>query len=347
MALLFRDEKIILPFQGAVSVPTSAAPPRADCNAWGFPSYLPSLEEILEAHRARLEDDLDVPTYSDVLERSRTFASADCAEAMGATLGVSALLNGLRGSLVASTASLDAVAAVRERLRRSVRRSWSRDAVKRGVLRARAGDADGAVACYEEALRIDPDDPDALVARGAALANALDLQKAFEDLSRAADLDPGHANAAKYLKAVIDKAERSGIRLRRPAAVVQKDEGVLGHEGPAAAPGPRPAAEEEKVQGLEDREGGESSSSSGGGSSSTTRKGSSGERRRKTAAKSMDASAALDVLAAYYSKKKTASKEEERKRRRSSRSRSRSPGRKHKHKRATKKRKKRGSGKSR
>lgn len=49
---------------------------------------------------------------------------------------------------------------------------------RRGVMHAKAGDLAGAVPCYDQALQLDASNADALVARGAALANRRDWQRA-------------------------------------------------------------------------------------------------------------------------------------------------------------------------
>jgi hypothetical protein len=52
--------------------------------------------------------------------------------------------------------------------------------------------------------------------RGAASANALQLLDASQDLQRALQLAPEHANAGRYLAAVRARAKREGISLSPP-----------------------------------------------------------------------------------------------------------------------------------
>ncbi len=49
---------------------------------------------------------------------------------------------------------------------------------RQGVALAKAGDLEAAVPYYDQALRLDPSNADALVARGAALANRQQWQRA-------------------------------------------------------------------------------------------------------------------------------------------------------------------------
>lgn len=141
---------------------------------------------------------------------------------------------------------------IRSRLRQHVRSAWSQEALKRGVLCAKGGDVEQALSCYSQvhllvtecfsavmelkfdlfqvktrlhavhrlflyimqALDLNDCNTDALVARGAALANTQQWQRASDDLERALQLHPGHQNAIAYLSAVKVKAASCGIVLR-------------------------------------------------------------------------------------------------------------------------------------
>ncbi len=62
-----------------------------------------------------------------------------------------------------------------------------------------AGDYDEARRCYSKALELQPGNVDALVARGAALANQRDFPPAASDLRHALSLDPNNKNAARLV----------------------------------------------------------------------------------------------------------------------------------------------------
>lgn len=98
-----------------------------------------------------------------------------------------------------------------------------------------------------QALELDERNTDALVARGAALANAHDFQRASDDLENALQLQPDHRNAAAYLQAVQGRAAERGVALRpRSAAApagVAGDAPASAAEGAAAAPAAAAAAE--------------------------------------------------------------------------------------------------------
>lgn len=53
--------------------------------------------------------------------------------------------------------------------------------------------------CLNKALQIDPDNLDALVARGCLFANTNNLPKAAEDFEKVLAIDTNHVNARKYM----------------------------------------------------------------------------------------------------------------------------------------------------
>lgn len=69
----------------------------------------------------------------------------------------------------------------------------------RGIALAEAGEADAAVADFDEALRLNPTYTDALVNRGAAKLQAGRLEAALADLVRAARTQPGHPQVGRLL----------------------------------------------------------------------------------------------------------------------------------------------------
>lgn len=103
------------------------------------------------------------------------------------------------------------------------RMRWCR--VHAGVKHARDGDDVTAMKYYDEALRVDPDNVEGLVARGALYGSTGRLGDAESDLARAASLQPDHTNARKYLEAV---QERTRGKNRSPSPPVS-DGGVRTH----------------------------------------------------------------------------------------------------------------------
>lgn len=97
---------------------------------------------------------------------------------MAEALGVADLHKGLRGSLLAPPPDDGAVQAARTALRGALKAAWSQEALRQGVALAKAGDLAGALPCYDQALQLDGGNADALVARGAALANRQQWQRA-------------------------------------------------------------------------------------------------------------------------------------------------------------------------
>jgi len=74
----------------------------------------------------------------------------------------------------------------------------------RGILEyARRGDFAGAIADFTTALKLSPDNVDALLHRGVAYGANGDFDKSFADLDRAIDLSPGSAKAY-YYRGVLD-----------------------------------------------------------------------------------------------------------------------------------------------
>eukprot|EP00617_Octactis_speculum_P010394 CAMPEP_0185796954 /NCGR_PEP_ID=MMETSP1174-20130828/161356_1 /TAXON_ID=35687 /ORGANISM="Dictyocha speculum, Strain CCMP1381" /LENGTH=291 /DNA_ID=CAMNT_0028492349 /DNA_START=1019 /DNA_END=1891 /DNA_ORIENTATION=+ len=87
-------------------------------------------------------------------------------------------------------------------LRDAQNQRWADGRVKRGVQHAKEGRPDDALKAYEQALGMWPKHVDALVARGALLANRGELKRAAVDLERALAIDPGAANAESFLEMV-------------------------------------------------------------------------------------------------------------------------------------------------
>ncbi|KFM27044.1 Tetratricopeptide repeat protein 14 [Auxenochlorella protothecoides] len=91
-----------------------------------------------------------------------------------------------------------------------VARGWSMEALGRGVKLAREGRAPEAIPHYLKALELDPTNPDAHVALGAAHANAGSWQEAADAMAAALALDPDHANALAYERRIAQRAKEEG-----------------------------------------------------------------------------------------------------------------------------------------
>ena len=151
----------------------------------------------------------------------------------------------------------------------------------RGVAYDQLGDYDRAVADYQEALSLKPDDAMArrnlrvvLVRRGVALANTGEYQRALTDLSRAIELGPDKAIAwlrraqvrmesgdlegaaadlveARRLAPEDEEIARAEERLARLGEAARKAAVQLTtEEAPAPAAGAEPGTAEEKVAGA-------------------------------------------------------------------------------------------------
>ncbi|KAJ8327949.1 hypothetical protein QVD99_006318 [Batrachochytrium dendrobatidis] len=83
-------------------------------------------------------------------------------------------------------------------------KDWAISCANDGIAAARKGNDSSAMRKYNAALDMDPKCVDALVARGAMLANQGRLDRALVDLKHAVLLNPRHENASRYLKRTQD-----------------------------------------------------------------------------------------------------------------------------------------------
>uniref|UniRef100_UPI00358EAD5B tetratricopeptide repeat protein 14-like isoform X2 n=1 Tax=Myxine glutinosa TaxID=7769 RepID=UPI00358EAD5B len=86
-----------------------------------------------------------------------------------------------------------------ESLRSHQSERYAQKCVQTGVAHFRAGRLPEAMTAYTEALEIDRDNVDALVARGALYANKGALARAIKDFEEAVKAGPAHRNARRYL----------------------------------------------------------------------------------------------------------------------------------------------------
>lgn len=83
-------------------------------------------------------------------------------------------------------------------------RNWADRRVKEGIGRSRAGDQQGALEHYNAALELVPSLKEALIGKGAALANSGKKAEALKAFDEALKMSPTNANALKY-KAMTQK----------------------------------------------------------------------------------------------------------------------------------------------
>ncbi len=163
------------------------------------PSYKMT-RQALERHRS----------YSDCLEESVGLGNPGCVARLTAELGLSnqggcSLMPSLSGFPEAECA---------ESLRRRQNAKWALAHVSSGVRYFKAGNNSEAFQCLNQALRIDPENVEGLVARGALCANSGSLEKAVVDFEAALAVDAHHKNARNYLcetlVAIARKLEQAG-----------------------------------------------------------------------------------------------------------------------------------------
>lgn len=101
--------------------------------------------------------------------------------------------------------------------------AWADRRVREGVRFAKAGDHLTAMKYYDTAMELWPDHKDALVARGAALANDGKFTAAIASFDRALRIDPTDANASKYREVTVRRLRKVQEEERRLAGTVKRD----------------------------------------------------------------------------------------------------------------------------
>jgi tetratricopeptide (TPR) repeat protein len=93
--------------------------------------------------------------------------------------------------------------------------------IAKGVAYSAQDRFDDAIRCYDEALKVDARNIDAMVARGAALANLKRFDRAIKQLEYVLQLQPDHKNANCYLETIKQKLaaqqEQSVDKKTKPA----------------------------------------------------------------------------------------------------------------------------------
>lgn len=110
-------------------------------------------------------------------------------------------------------------------LRKRQNAKWAYKHVASGIKYFKAGNNIEAFQCLNQALKIDEDNVEALVARGALYANNGNLDKAVSDFELALKLNPDHKNARKYLcetLIAVARAHEDGSKLVKAEEVYKQ-----------------------------------------------------------------------------------------------------------------------------
>ncbi|XP_067157747.1 tetratricopeptide repeat protein 14 isoform X3 [Apteryx mantelli] len=176
-----------------ISLYISALPPNLSSTKLGVITS----DEFPLHYRRSMEVANTLETYEEVLHRSPGFANPSVVEYLAEKLGLSesnppSLMRGLQ---IKNFNEEDFAPALRKRQSAS----WALKCVKTGVDYFKVGRHVEAMNEYNKALEIDPQNVEALVARGALYATKGSLNKAIDDFEIALENCPTHRNARKYL----------------------------------------------------------------------------------------------------------------------------------------------------
>ncbi|XP_075748431.1 uncharacterized protein LOC119164176 isoform X3 [Rhipicephalus microplus] len=153
-------------------------------------------EEEVPSHHKRLMS-THGRSYQEVLERTTGFNNPTTASHLCSSLGIPSWRQAsLTKSLHMKEYAKEEYAAA---LRKAQSSKWAYKSLKDGVMHFKAGNHSEAFGCLNKALQIDPENVEALVARGALFANNSNLRRALEDFEQALTLNPNHPNARKYM----------------------------------------------------------------------------------------------------------------------------------------------------
>ncbi|NWS65605.1 TTC14 protein, partial [Crotophaga sulcirostris] len=176
-----------------VSLYSSALPPSLSSTKLGvitsddFPLHYKRSMEVADTGE----------TFEEVLHRSPGFANPSLVEYLAEKLGISeSNPPSLMRSLQMKNFNEEDFAPA---LRKKQSESWALTCVKAGVDYFKVGRHVEAMNEYNKALEIDPQNVEALVARGALYATKGSLNKAIGDFEIALENCPTHRNARKYL----------------------------------------------------------------------------------------------------------------------------------------------------
>ena len=134
--------------------------------------------------------------YESLLKNSEGFRNPTNVEFLAQEMGLS---NVSGDSTLMSTIVPCSKDSYAKQLRKKQNASASYRHVSNGVKHFKAGETSEAFQCLNAALRIDEENVEGYVARGALYANNGSLSKAIEDFETALKLNKDHKNAVKYL----------------------------------------------------------------------------------------------------------------------------------------------------
>ncbi|KAM6198816.1 tetratricopeptide repeat protein 14 isoform 1-T1 [Sarcoramphus papa] len=176
-----------------VSLYSSALPPNLSSTKLGVITS----DDFPLHYKRSMEVANTAETFEEVLHRSPGFANPSLVEYLAEKLGLSeSNPPSLMRSLQIKNFNEEDFAPA---LRRKQSASWALKCVKAGVDYFKVGRHVEAMNEYNKALEIDPQNVEALVARGALYATKGSLNKAIGDFEIALENCPTHRNARKYL----------------------------------------------------------------------------------------------------------------------------------------------------
>ncbi|XP_040580208.1 tetratricopeptide repeat protein 14 isoform X2 [Lepeophtheirus salmonis] len=170
-------------------------PPPELFNGIRFGSIEPS-SDLNIVHRITLQDQNGHPSsYKSILEQSSGFKNPSNVEYLANELGLSSKTSSLLPSL--RHKYNDNFYAKALRARQAHR--WAFKSVESGIRYLKSGNNIEAFQCLNQAINIDPQNVEGLVARGALFANLGKYEKAVVDFEKALIEDPFHKNAKQYM----------------------------------------------------------------------------------------------------------------------------------------------------
>ena len=133
--------------------------------------------------------------YEDFLERSSGYTNPTNVSQLADELGMSTKVDSLFGSVRRGIQPGEMAPALRKRQNSALAFTH----VEKGIYHFKSGNKIEAFSSLTQALKIDPENVEGLVARGALYANNGSLDKAVEDFEEALRYNPTHRNATRYL----------------------------------------------------------------------------------------------------------------------------------------------------
>jgi tetratricopeptide (TPR) repeat protein len=132
--------------------------------------------------------------YEDFLKRNSGFTNPTNVSQLAAELGMSTRVDSLFDSMRRGCPEAEMAASIRKKQSAS----WAFGHVASGIRHFKSGNNMEAFQCLNQALKIDEENVEGLVARGALFANNGSLEKAVVDFEMALKHNPTHRNATKY-----------------------------------------------------------------------------------------------------------------------------------------------------